>query len=229
VALELADVIVVDKPAGIVVHPGAGNVTGTLVAGLLHRFPELALLGEQHRWGLVHRLDKDTSGLLLVARSPEMHEYLQAELQNRRVERTYVALVAGQLEAATGTVDAPIGRDPLQPTRMAIGRSGRPARTHYRRMAAWTEVTLVEVTLETGRTHQIRVHLASIGHGIVGDRVYGRGPDAPGDPGRVWLHATQLRFPLPTGETRKVTAEIPADLRQSLHELGKPALGSIEL
>jgi 23S rRNA pseudouridine1911/1915/1917 synthase len=229
VAWDKRDVIVVDKPPGVVVHPGAGNETGTLVGGLVHRFPELSALGGKHRWGLVHRLDRDTSGLLLVARSIDMHEFLQQELKARRITRSYLALVSGQLESATGTIDAPIGRDPLQPTRMALVPHGRPARTHYRRLAVWEHVTLVDVRLETGRTHQIRVHFSSIGHSIVGDQMYGRGGALPGDPGRIWLHAVRLRFPSESGDYTEVAAPVPKDLRESLADLGEPLSGLVEL
>jgi 23S rRNA pseudouridine1911/1915/1917 synthase len=224
VALELDDVLVVDKPAGLVVHPGSGNKEGTLAHGLAFRFPELADLGVDHRWGLVHRLDRDTSGLLLVARTAEMHEYLQNELKHRRVGRTYIAMVSGRLAAATGTIEAPIGRDPLRPTRMAIVHEGRPARTHYRRLKTWEECTLVHVELDTGRTHQIRVHFASIGNGLIGDRTYGTGETTVADPGRVWLHATRLRFPRPDGTEREVELPLPDDLEASLSRLGDPSV-----
>lgn len=227
VVIELEDVLVVDKPAGVVVHPGAGHASGTLVNGLVYRFPGLASLGPENRWGLVHRLDRDTSGLLLVARSTEMHEFLQAELKERRVGRTYFALVSGRVGAATGTIDAPIGRDPARPTRMAVIQDGRPARTHYRRLAEWDDITLVEVELETGRTHQIRVHFASIGSGVIGDPVYGRRLALPGDLGRVWLHATRLRFPLRSGDQQEVSSPLPEDLRQSLASLGNPLSGEV--
>lgn len=229
VAFDEQGVIVVNKPPGVVVHPGAGNETGTLVGGLIHRFPELRELGEEHRWGLVHRLDRDTSGLLLVARSVEVHEFLQNELKERRIGRTYLALVSGRLEAATGTIDAPIGRDPARPTRMAVVEDGRPARSHYRRRAVWDDVTLVEVTLETGRAHQIRVHFASIGHSVAADQMYGSGGRLSGDPGRIWLHAARLRFPLVDGEQREVSAPLPDDLRESLVGLGEPVSGQVEV
>lgn len=221
VALELDDVLVIDKPAGVVVHPGSGNQTGTLVHGLAHDYPELARLGADNRWGLVHRLDRDTSGLLLVARNAETHRYLQDQLRERLIGRTYTAMVSGQLASATGTIEAPIGRDPLRPTRMAIVRDGRPARTHYRRLATWDECTLVEVELDTGRTHQIRVHFSSIDHSLVGDSTYGV-VGLPADPGRVWLHATRLRFRLPGGEGHDVESELPTDLVASLAQLGDP-------
>jgi 23S rRNA pseudouridine1911/1915/1917 synthase len=227
VALELDDVLVVNKPAGLVVHPGAGHASGTLVNGLIHRYPDLEALGPEYRWGLVHRLDRDTSGLLLVARTSEMYKFLQVELKERRIGRTYLALVPGRLDSATGTIDAPVGRDPARATRMAVTQNGRPARTHYRRLADWEETTLLEVELETGRTHQIRVHLASIGYGIIGDRVYGQRSSLPGEPGRVWLHAARLRFPSVDGAHREVAAPLPTDLRDSLEALGDPKSGDL--
>lgn len=220
-ALKLDEVIVVNKPAGLVVHPGSGNTTGTLAHGLAYRYPELNALGEEYRWGLVHRLDRDTSGLLLVARSAAMHAYLQAQLKVRAIGRTYEALVSGHLAAATGTIDAPVGRDPIRATRMAVVQDGRPARTHYRRLAEWEECSRVEVDLETGRTHQIRVHFASIGHGLVGDAMYGDTTITIGNPGRVWLHAKRLRFSLPDGGAHDVAADLPSDLIASLNELGE--------
>lgn len=229
VAYESKDVIVVNKPPGLIVHPGAGNAGGTLANGLIHRFPELEQLGVEYRWGLVHRLDRDTSGLLLVARSAAVHSFLQAELKARRIGRTYLAMVSGRLQAATGTIDAPIGRDPFRATRMALVQDGRPARTHYRRLAEWEECTLVEVQLETGRTHQIRVHFYSIGHGVVGDSSYGRGVPMSADPGRVWLHACKLHFGLPGGEEHEISADLPADLALSLVELGEPETGRASL
>ncbi len=229
IAYESADIYVVNKPAGLVVHPGAGNSGGTLANGLIHRFPELERLGAENRWGLVHRLDRETSGLLLVARSAETHGFLQAELKARRIARTYLALVTGRLEAATGTIDAPIGRDPFRATRMALVQDGRAARTHYRRLAEWEECTYAEISLETGRTHQIRVHFSSIGHALVGDSMYGRGAAVSGDPGRVWLHATRLRFPLPGGGEHEVSADLPTDLVESLSVLGEPETGSVSI
>lgn len=215
VAYEDGWVVVVDKPAGLVVHPGAGTTGPTLVAGLVHRYPELAGL-ESHRWGLVHRLDKDTSGLLLVARTAEGHRTLQADLKARRIARTYLALVRGVPDSPRGTIDAPLGRDPHRPTRVALVRDGREARTHYSRMAAWDDATLLEVALETGRTHQIRVHLASIGHPLVGDPVYGHRRPAMGLT-RPFLHAAELAFDHPDGRGRVAfSSPLAADLRDWL-------------
>ena len=199
-ALKLDEVIVVNNPAGLVVHPGSGNTTGTLAHGLAYRYPELNAL---------------------VARSAAMHAYLQAQLKVRAIGRTYEALVSGHLAAATGTIDAPVGRDPIRATRMAVVQDGRPARTHYRRLAEWEECSRVEVDLETGRTHQIRVHFASIGHGLVGDAMYGDTTITIGNPGRVWLHAKRLRFSLPDGGAHDVAADLPSDLIASLNELGE--------
>jgi 23S rRNA pseudouridine1911/1915/1917 synthase len=228
VAYEDADVLVIDKPAGLVVHPGAGHRDDTLANALVAGHPELASMGADHRWGLVHRLDRDTTGLLLVGRTPDAHRRLQAALKARAIGRVYWAMVLGEFDNATGTVEAPIERDPSAPTRMHISSHGRRAVTHYRRLAAWRGATLLEVTLETGRTHQIRVHMAAIDHPIVGDRVYGR-PGAPdADPGRVWLHAIRLTFPHPDG-SRDVTVEapVPSDLAQSLDRLGPPLRGAV--
>ncbi|MDP8958223.1 MAG: RluA family pseudouridine synthase [Actinomycetota bacterium] len=228
VLFEDEEVAVVDKPAGVVAHPGAGRHSGTLAAGLLHRWPEVEGVGEEHRWGLVHRLDRDTSGVLLVARTSQAHRSLQRDLAARRVERHYLALVHGELAAPTGTIDAPIGRDPDRPTRRAVVRGGRRARTHYQARVAWRALSLLLIKLESGRTHQVRVHLSSIGHPLVGDRTYGS-PGPPGaDPGRTWLHAARLSFRHPSrGEWVEVRAPLPADLRASLEALGEPAWGSV--
>jgi 23S rRNA pseudouridine1911/1915/1917 synthase len=214
VRFEDPSLLVVDKPAGVVVHPGAGRVTGTLVAGLLDRYPELEGVGQPGRWGLVHRLDQGTSGLLVVARTPAAYQRLTADLAARRIARTYLAMVHGIMEMPTGTVDAPIGRDPQHPTRKKVVAEGRPALTHYRVLREWREVSLLEVELETGRTHQIRVHLAAIGHPVVGDRVYTRRPD-PIRIRRMFLHAVRLRLRHPeTGEEFEVASPLPSDLAE---------------
>ncbi len=211
---EDEDVIVVDKPTGIVVHPGSGRIRGTLAAGLIHRFPELEGVGAADRWGLVHRLDKDTSGVLLVARTPDAFRFLSNEMRQRRVERIYTALVEGRMPAPTGTVDAPVGRDPKQPTRRAVAPNGKPARTHYEviRYYEGADACLLELRLETGRTHQIRVHMAAIDHPVVGDLTYGATRRDLGVP-RTWLHATRVEFTHPTsGERVQVEAPLPTDL-----------------
>jgi 23S rRNA pseudouridine1911/1915/1917 synthase len=230
VAYEDAAVIVVDKPAGLVVHPGAGRQEGTLAHGLLATYPELRELDEAHRWGIVHRIDRDTSGLLLIARTAAGHRTLQDALRRREVSREYLSLVAGDFGNAIGTIDAPIGRDPARPTQMRVIETGRPSRTHYRRLASWdgADVTLLAVHLESGRTHQIRVHCRAIGHPVVGDPVYGPGRPVGGDPGRTWLHAERLSFDHPeTGERLTIESDLPADLRESLALLGSPDRGSI--
>jgi 23S rRNA pseudouridine1911/1915/1917 synthase len=225
VRYEDGDVAVVDKPAGMVVHPGAGRATGTLAAGLLARWPGLAGVGQADRWGIVHRLDREVSGLMVVALTDAAYESLVRSLAERSVVRDYKALVWGTLEAATGTIDAPIGRDPRASTRMAVQVEGRPARTHYRRTAHWSGagLSMLDVSLETGRTHQIRVHLASINHPVVGDRVYGRPGPGGVDPHRVWLHAFHLGFDHPiTGEPVSIDSPLPEDLADSLRVLGPP-------
>jgi 23S rRNA pseudouridine1911/1915/1917 synthase len=205
--------IVVDKPAGVVVHPGAGRRTGTLAAGLLQRFPELEGVGEPDRWGIVHRLDRDTSGLMLVARTESSHERLSRALARRSIERVYLTLVVGELEMPNGTIDAPIGIDPADPRKRKVILGGRAARTHYRVITRYRDVTLLEVKLESGRTHQIRVHLASIGHPVVGDPWYGR-PWRVESP-RVFLHATRLTLAHPTtGESLAFESPLPPDLKQ---------------
>ncbi|MBW3666496.1 MAG: RluA family pseudouridine synthase [Actinobacteria bacterium] len=216
---EDEDLVVVDKPPGLVVHPGAGNRGGTLAAGLLHRFPELAGVGPPGRAGLVHRLDKDTSGALLVARSEAGFDALTRALRARKIERVYLALVEGIMAAPTGTVEAPIGRDPVHATRRAVSHGGKPARTHYRMVEELTRrgLSLLEVRLETGRTHQIRVHLAAISHPVAGDRVYGTlTPELP----RMFLHAARLGFDHPRREERiEITSELPRDLATALDAL----------
>jgi 23S rRNA pseudouridine1911/1915/1917 synthase len=214
VVYEDADVIVVDKAPGVVVHPAPGNADGTLVNGLLARFPELAGIGETHRPGIVHRLDAGTSGLLAVARTTAAHAALVGALAKRQVTREYLALVWGRLANAAGVIDAPIGRDPRDPMRMGVVVDGRPARTRYEVEQEYTDpaVSLVRCWLETGRTHQIRVHLAAIGHPVVGDTLYGSTREALPAP-RPFLHATHLGFIQPsTGERLEFDAELPVDL-----------------
>ena len=224
---EDADIIVVDKPVGVVVHPSTGRSMGTLANGLLSRFPEIEGVGQPDRWGIVHRLDRDTSGLLVVARTPRSYDLLVEMMREREITRRYLAGVVGTFTNTKGTIDAPIARDPWNATRMGIERSGREAITHYRRLAQWTDrdLTLLSVTLETGRTHQIRVHMQTIGHPILGDGVYGR-RGLIGDPGRPWLHARQLTFDHPTQDrTIDLVSHIPSDLSASLDTLGSPDVG----
>jgi 23S rRNA pseudouridine1911/1915/1917 synthase len=212
------DVLVVSKPAGLVVHPGAGRPDGTLVNGLLARYPEIAAVGDPERPGIVHRLDRDTSGLLVVARSPRAYEALVRMMADREVERRYAALVWGHPDAPRGVIDAPIGRSVRRRNRMAVREGGRTARTAYAVVESFADppVALLECTLETGRTHQIRVHLQAIGHPVVGDPTYG-GARQGLALGRPFLHAAEIGFAHPvTGERIDVTEPIPADLAQVL-------------
>ncbi len=219
------DVIVVDKSPGLVVHPGAGHPTGTLVNGLLARFPEIATVGQPERPGIVHRLDVGTSGLLVVARSPFAYDVLVAALSARDVGRTYRTVVWGHPANTIGVIDAPIGRDHRDPMRMAVVVDGKPARTHYRTLREYRDLVVaaeLECRLETGRTHQIRVHLAAIGHPVVGDTTYGGGRPGVASP-RPFLHAAVLAFRHPTrGETVSFESPLPADLQDVLDSLGRP-------
>ncbi len=217
-------VIVVDKPAGLVVHPGAGHAEGTLVQGLLARFPELAGVGDPERPGIVHRLDQGTSGLLAVARTGVAYTGLVAQLADRTMTRRYDTLVWGVPDSVEGVVDAPIGRSQRDPTRTSVTADGRPARTHYRVDATFTApapLARLACRLETGRTHQVRVHLAAIDHPVVGDRRYGR-PPPPGSltVDRPFLHAAHLGFTHPvTGAALTFDAPLPPDLEAVLSQL----------
>ncbi len=219
---------VVNKPAGMVVHPAPGNQEGTLVSALLGRWPRVEGVGEYPRWGIVHRLDKDTSGAIVVALEAETHRLLTAALAARQVGRRYLALVHGAFPVTTGTIDAPIDR---RRARRYVAAGGKPAVTHYRRLASWSRpsLSLLEVTLDTGRTHQIRVHMESIGRHLVGDRMYGKpGPPAI-DPGRGWLHARRLALahPIEEGEEVVASAPLPGELASSRAALGPPETGAI--
>ncbi|MET0908185.1 MAG: RluA family pseudouridine synthase [Ilumatobacteraceae bacterium] len=213
--------LVVDKPARLVVHPATGNETGTLVNGLLARYPELAQVGQPERPGIVHRLDGGTSGLLLVARTQPAYEALVEMLREHEVERVYDALVWGDPESPSGLIDAPIGRDPRDPLKMAVVGSGRASRTRYHVECRFESplVSLLTCRLETGRTHQIRVHLAAIGHPVVADHQYaGRRPALGLE--RPFLHARRLQFVHPfTGVTMVFDAPMPDDLNRALAEL----------
>ena len=217
---------VVNKPAGMVVHPAPGNRTGTLVNALLWRIPDLEGVGGRLRPGIVHRLDRDTSGLLVVAKSDAAHRALAHALKRRRIRRIYLAAIWGHLDESPLTIDAPIGRDRKDRKRMAVVPEGRPARTRVRVRERWSRADLLDVALETGRTHQIRVHLAHVGHPVVGDATYGAGWErGMGGPERAWarelaarvprqfLHAAELAFDHPvSGERLRFRAGLPADL-----------------
>ena len=228
------DLLVVDKPAGLVVHPGAGNPDGTLVNGLIDHRPELA---RQPRAGIIHRLDKDTSGLLVVAASSRAHTRLVRDLQQRLIQRIYAAVTEGRMVAGRD-IEAPIGRDPRTRTRQRVREDGRPALTKVRVMERYRAHTLIEAELATGRTHQIRVHLASIGYPLVGDRRYGaRGRLPPGACAelidllqhfpRQALHAWQLELTHPaTGERLHFDSPLPADLKALIEALRADAEGA---
>jgi 23S rRNA pseudouridine1911/1915/1917 synthase len=209
VVFEDEHLLVVDKPAGLVVHPGAGNRSGTLVNALLGR--DIAGGEDPSRPGVVHRLDRDTSGLIVLTKGEPTYSRLVAEMGGRRVRRLYRAVVVGEDLPETGTIDSPVGRDPENPTLMAAG-VGRPAVTHFEVLREGGGHSMVKVRLETGRTHQIRVHLSAIGYPIYADPLYGEA--VPGR--RLWLHAENLAFEHPvTGERLEFDSPIPEDLRDS--------------
>jgi 23S rRNA pseudouridine1911/1915/1917 synthase len=260
VVYEDPHLVVVDKPAGLVVHHGAGHRQGTLVDGLVARYPDLTALadsgvGDPERPGIVHRLDRGTSGLLVVARSAPAFRSLTDQLGRRTMARTYVALVMGTVADDVGIVDAPVGRSSRAPTMMTVTARGRPARTRYRVVARYgspspatlTPVTLIEVSLETGRTHQIRVHMAAIGHPVVGDLQYGAKKSHRGEHGtatgsvarssaraergggRPFLHAARLSLDHPIDGTRLTwESPLPADLQAVLAQVSGGLVGGFE-
>jgi 23S rRNA pseudouridine1911/1915/1917 synthase len=211
VLYEDADVIAINKPAGMVVHTGAGQHSGTLVNAVLHRFGKLSTVGGDLRPGIVHRLDRFTSGVILIARSDTAHRHIAEQFASRQVEKIYLALVHGRVKKDQGSIATPIARDPIRRTRMTARlASGRQASTSYQVLKRFDKFTFLEVKIGTGRTHQIRVHLASIGHPVVGDKLYGAPASALG---RYFLHARQITFTSPsTGERITLTAPLPADL-----------------
>jgi 23S rRNA pseudouridine1911/1915/1917 synthase len=220
------DLLAINKPAGMVVHPAVGNETGTLVHAVLHHCPDVLDVGGERRPGIVHRLDKETSGVILVAKHDRALNYLQAQFKERTTQKTYLALVEGQIKPERALIDAPIGRDPKQRKLMAVipeGRrssaTSRPAQTRYDTAVAYPHHTLVQCSPLTGRTHQIRVHLAYIGHPIVGDTVYGRRkPTLPLN--RHFLHAASLTFRRPSDEQElTINAPLPPELQQLLNQL----------
>jgi 23S rRNA pseudouridine1911/1915/1917 synthase len=228
---EDADLLVVDKPAGLVVHPGAGTAAGTLVNALLHRVKDLSGIGGVLRPGIVHRLDRGTSGLLVVAKNDAAHQALARQFASRSVEKEYRAVVLGRPRRAAGTIEAPIGRDPVHRKRMSVrAAGGRAARTSYAVAEALDGAALLRVHIHTGRTHQIRVHLASIGHPVLGDAVYGgrrvpasasaRLREALAGLDRPALHAARLSFTHPaTGERLSFESPLPDDLARLLERL----------
>ncbi len=223
IVYEDADVIVVNKPVGLVVHPAPGHPDGTLVNALLyHCGTSLSGINGELRPGIVHRIDRDTSGLIIAAKNDRAHLALSAQLQDHTLARVYEAVVVGNLREDSGTVNAPIGRHPVDRKKMAIEpRNGRPAVTHWRVLARYPGYTHVECRLETGRTHQIRVHMASIGHPLLGDTVYGSKKPWPGLAGQC-LHARKLRFVHPaTGEPVEVECPLPDWFEKVLKQLDR--------
>ncbi len=220
VVYEDDDVIVVNKPKGLVVHPAPGHPDGTLVNALLHHCGDsLSGIGGELRPGIVHRIDRDTSGLIIAAKNDLAHQKLAAQLQDHTLSRIYRCIVAGNLREDSGTVDAPIGRHPADRKKMAVVANGRSAVTHWRVLERFPGFTYVECRLETGRTHQIRVHMAHIGHPILGDTVYGAKKPVPGLQGQC-LHAVGLRFIHPrTGEPVELWCDLPEEFRAQLRKL----------
>jgi 23S rRNA pseudouridine1911/1915/1917 synthase len=213
------DVVVINKPAGLVVHPAPGHPGGTLVNGLLFHYPEISIAGSS-RPGIVHRLDKDTSGVMIIAKSDRAQTSLVEQWQERSVGKEYIALVSGVVEEEQATIDAPIGRDPANRLRMAAVRTGKDAKSHFTVEERFADVTLLNLTIETGRTHQIRVHLAMIGFPVVGDKLYAT-PKSSGlaskyDIKRQFLHASALTVDLPNGERRRFEAPLADDLVAAL-------------
>jgi 23S rRNA pseudouridine1911/1915/1917 synthase len=215
---EDEDLVAVDKPAGMVVHSGAGVHSGTLVNALLHRFSSLSRAAGELRPGIVHRLDRYTSGVLLVAKNDTAHQRLAEQFASRRVEKTYLALVHGKVKLEHGRIEKPIARDPRQRVRMTAQLArGRAAWTEYQVLRRFADFTFLEVRIGTGRTHQIRVHLASIGHPVVGDRLYGAPAKIGGEPtlARYFLHSHRIRFDQPsTGERITVESPLPGELAE---------------
>ena len=219
---EDGDICVVNKPRGMVVHPAVGNESGTLVNALLYHFGDLSTIGGEVRPGIVHRIDKMTSGLLVVAKNDLSHERLAVQFADHSAHRSYIALVTGNIREDAGTVDAPIGRHPTDRKRMAVVENGRRAVTHYRVLYRFSSVSVLGLELETGRTHQIRVHMAHIHHPVVGDQVYSNGKNALGMEGQA-LHGWRLQLQHPTtGERMSFVAPLPEDMRRALKRLGYP-------
>ena len=221
---EDKDIIVINKPAGMVVHPAAGHASGTLVNALLHHCQDLAGIGGVLRPGIVHRLDKDTSGALVVAKNEPAMKSLTAQFKNRRVHKEYLAIVVGTLQPPEGSIETLLGRSSHDRKKMAVRtRSGRVASTSYQTLEVFPHASLLQITIETGRTHQIRVHMSHLGHPVVGDAVYGRHRAArlmPAPAERQMLHAAKIAFTHPTGgKVVEFKAELPPDMRQLLQAL----------
>ncbi len=224
IVYEDDDFIVVNKEAGITVHPAPGHTSHTLVNALLAHYPGLADFNDSMRPGIVHRLDKDTSGLIIIAKNTSSHQNLINQFKTHSVTKVYLVLVKGKLSPARGIIEAPIGRDPSNRKRMAVVNGGRPATTSYLVKEYFDSYTFLEITLETGRTHQIRVHLSAIGYPVVGDHVYGIKSDICR---RQFVHAYRLGFHLPSsGKYQQFSADLPGDLREALRQL-KPGYNPV--
>lgn len=223
--------MVINKPSGMVVHPAPGHKTGTLVSGLLHHCPEIGPIGEKFRPGIVHRLDKDTSGAMVVAKNAAVHSHLGVQFASRSIRKIYLALVYGRLQNDAGTVELPIGRHPTDRKRMSISSlHGRPAKTHWRVRERFDGITLLELLLKTGRTHQARVHCEALNHGIIGDPIYGSRRPAANlaapisalvkETDRQMLHAWRLEFIHPdTDRPMQFEAPVPPDMRELIEAL----------
>jgi len=220
VLFEDDDLVVINKPAGLVVHPGAGHREHTLVNALLHHCSNLSGIGGEERPGIVHRLDKETSGCLVVAKNDETHRGLSAQFGDRTVQKTYLALVTGKIRKVAGSIEEKIGRHPVHRQRMSVtSKRGREARTDYRVIASSSAISLVQCELHSGRTHQIRVHLNHIGHPVLGDKVYGS--KGAGNHERQMLHAWKLGFQHPrTGDLKQFEAPLPEDFRTTMEAAG---------
>ena len=228
IVYEDADIAVIDKPKGMVVHPAPGNPDGTLVNALMYHLEGLSGIGGEIRPGIVHRIDKLTSGLVVVAKNDMAHTSLAAQLKDHSARRTYIAIVDGNIKEDSGTVDAPIGRHPVDRKKMAVVQGGRNAVTHWRVLERYGAYTLIEAKLETGRTHQIRVHMAYIKHPVSGDTIYGAAKPRLGLDGQA-LHAARLELTHPrTGERMVFAAKVPEYFRSALKKAGRTGEKDIE-
>ena len=216
IVFEDDDIAIIDKPSGMVVHSGAGHLTDTMANAAVTRWPKISSVGDTDRPGIVHRLDRDTSGLLIIALNPTAYNNLTLMIKKHEIERIYTALVHGHPKSSSGTIDAPIGRDPHHRTRQAVNAGGRPALTHYEVIREIGQFSFIKVRLETGRMHQIRVHMTAIGHPIVGDQTYGK-RQGIANLSRQFLHASKLTFNHPiSSEKISVTSKLPDDLQSAI-------------
>ena len=216
IVFEDDDIAIIDKPSGMVVHSGAGHLTDTMANAAVTRWPKISGVGDTDRPGIVHRLDRDTSGLLIIALNPTAYSNLTLMIKKHEIERIYTALVHGHPKSSNGTIDAPIGRDPHHRTRQAVNEGGRSALTHYEVIREIGQFSFIKVRLETGRMHQIRVHMTAIGHPIVGDQTYGK-RQGIANLSRQFLHASKLTFNHPiSSEKICVTSKLPDDLQSAI-------------